>query len=172
MRRLGLLCALLTLLSGRPALAQAGGTFALDSVRVSYHPFCQWGRCPPYSVILRADGVLTIARDSSHTAIQLADSAVTRLMALVHPVVGSTLPTRIADSRILCDLMRTHQREVIVELYSGAAVRKIVDSNSCQDSGRSSKDAEGLHPIFRNLRLFEVELEALPSVSAWLKRGP
>lgn len=170
MHRLGLLCAILTVGVGHPMSAQARNASALDSVRVAYHPFCQWGRCPPYSMVLRANGELTLAKDSAQTAVQVADSVVTHLFGLVHPVMASTFPARISDSRLLCNMVMTHQREVIVELFSQAAVRRIVDANTCQDTGRHSKDVDGWHPLFRNLRVFEAAIEALPSVSAWLRR--
>ena len=170
MHRLGLLCAILTVGVGHPMSAQARNASALDSVRVAYHPFCQWGRCPPYSMVLRANGELTLAKDSAQTAVQVADSVVTHLFGLVHPVMASTFPARISDSRLLCNMVMTHQREVIVELFSQAVVRRIVDANTCQDTGRHTKDIEGWHPLFRNLRVFEAAIEALPSVSAWLRR--
>ena len=170
MRRLGLLCAFLTLLSGRPAFAQGRTASGLDSVRVAGHPFCQARSCPPYTLMLRASGELTLAQNSAHTALHVADTVVARLVALVHPVVTSTLPERIADSRMLCDLVMTHQGEVIVELYTGATMKRIVDSHICQDMGDNSKDVEGWIPMLRRLRTFEAELQALPSVSGWLKR--
>ena len=169
MRQLGLLCALLASWVGRPVSAQAGSASAIDSVRVAFHPFCQVGRCPPYFMVLRPNGELALTQDSSHTVIRVTDSVVTHLFALVHPVMTSTFPAQIADSRILCDVVRSHKREVIVELFARAEVRRVVDANSCQDTGRSTKDLEGWHPIFRNLRLFEANIDALPSVSAWLR---
>ena len=85
MRRVGLLSVLLTSSVARPVMAQAGSASALDSVRVAVHPFCQVRRCPPYFMVLRANGELTLAQDSAHTSIQLADSTVAHLLAIVHP---------------------------------------------------------------------------------------
>ena len=170
MLRVGLLSVLLTSSVARPVMAQAGSASALDSVRVAVHPFCQVRRCPPYFMVLRANGELTLAQDSAHTSIQLADSTVAHLLAIVHPVMRSTLPARIADSRMLCNMVMTHQGEVIVELYAGAAMKRIVDSHVCQDMGDNSKDVEGWIPVLRRLRAFEAELQALPRVLGWLKR--
>jgi len=170
MLRLGLLCALLAAPVGCPISAQVRRASALDSVRVAVdHPTCQTGQCSGYVMVLRANGELTVAKEFSDTALQVADSVVAHLLALAHPVMASTLPARIADSRVLCDMRWSHGRRVVVDLYSGATVRQIVDSHTCRAMGNRPMDIEGWLPVLRGLRTFEEELEALPGMSAWLR---
>ena len=160
------ICGLLVALCAPGVL---GAQVVPDSLRFGVQRDCQLP-CIEYRIVLFADGRARIDRsDSVRIELRVDAAESSRIVLGFGATVLDSLPDRVPSKNSDCSMFGDHSPTYSIELYHGAAVRRVVDQHGCAYFDPAGFGASRARAAER-LRDIEKVVERLVGIERWLAR--